>query len=79
MDAQRHDEAISYYTTALSLSPACPQGILIRRSKAWLATGSWEKARDDADQVHRFCLSQVILVDVSSSGNRTGSVVAIGV
>ncbi|KAN0087823.1 hypothetical protein V8E55_006444 [Tylopilus felleus] len=51
MDAQRHDKAISYYTTALSLSLACLQGILIRRSKAWLATGSWENARDDADRV----------------------------
>ncbi|KAN0087969.1 hypothetical protein V8E55_006590, partial [Tylopilus felleus] len=60
MDAQQHDEAISYYTTALSLGPACPQNVLIRRSKAWLATGEWEKARDDADQVHHFYKSFVL-------------------
>ncbi|KAI9462971.1 hypothetical protein HD554DRAFT_1425706 [Boletus coccyginus] len=51
VDSQRHDEAISHYTTALSLDPPSPQGILIKRSKALTATGSWKQALDDANQV----------------------------
>ncbi|KAF8546186.1 WD40 repeat-like protein, partial [Imleria badia] len=50
-DTQRYDEALSYYTSALSLSSPSPQGILIKRSKAFLATGSWRLALDDANQV----------------------------
>ena len=54
VDAQRYDEAISRYTSALSLNHPSAQGILIRRSKAFLAIGSWKQALDDANQVHRF-------------------------
>lgn len=53
-DAKRYGDAISYYTTALSLSPPSPQDILIKRGEAFIAAGSWEKAVDDALQVHRF-------------------------
>ena len=52
--AQRYDEAISLYTTALSLKPRFPQDILVKRSKMYLTVGSWEQARDDANQVHHF-------------------------
>ncbi|KAF8432243.1 hypothetical protein L210DRAFT_3558822 [Boletus edulis BED1] len=51
VDALRHDEAISHYTTALYLVSSSPQAILIKRSKAWLATGSWKQALDDANEV----------------------------
>ena len=54
MDAQRYNEAISHYSTALSLNLPSPQGILAKRSKALLATGSWKQALDDANQVHHF-------------------------
>ena len=77
MDAQRYDEAISHYSTALSLNSPSPQGILIKRSKARVATGSWKQALDDANQVHHFCLVKVNLVD-PLSGNHTRSVVAMG-
>ncbi|KAF8436838.1 hypothetical protein L210DRAFT_3631882 [Boletus edulis BED1] len=50
-DALRHDEAISHYTTALYLVSSSPQAILIKRSKAWLAIGSWKQALDDANEV----------------------------
>ncbi|KAF8439913.1 hypothetical protein L210DRAFT_3760855 [Boletus edulis BED1] len=50
-DAQRYDEAISHYTFALSLDPHSAQSILIKRSKAFLETGSWKQALDDANQV----------------------------
>ena len=54
LDSQRHDEAVSNYTTALSLDPPSPQGILIKRSKAYLAAGSWKQALDDSNQVSPF-------------------------
>ena len=79
MDAQRYDEAISRYSTALSLNPPSPQGILIKRSEAHVATGSWKQAIDDANQVHHFHLMEVDLVDPLSSGNHTRSVVAMGI
>ena len=65
VDARRYDEAISLYSTALSLNPRLPQSILIKRSKARVATGSWKQAIDDANQVRHFCLVEVNLVDPS--------------
>jgi len=62
MDAQRYDEAISHYTTALSLNPPSPQGILIKRGKVFMATRSWKPALDDANQVRHFFLVEVILL-----------------
>ena len=53
VDAQRYDEAISHYSTALSINPPSLQGILTKQSKARVATGSWKQALDDANQVHR--------------------------
>ncbi|KAF8555027.1 hypothetical protein OG21DRAFT_963376 [Imleria badia] len=51
VDAQRYDEAISHYSTALSLNPPSPQDILVKRIKACVGTGSWKQAADDANQV----------------------------
>ncbi|KAF8127572.1 hypothetical protein EV363DRAFT_1343658 [Boletus edulis] len=53
VEAQQHDEAISHYTIALSLKPRSPQGIVVKRSKAYLATGSCKQALDDANEVIR--------------------------
>ena len=61
MDTEEYHDAISHYTTALSLSPPSPQGMLIKRSRAFLATGSWQPALDDANQVHRFSHMRVSL------------------
>ena len=58
--AQRYDEAISLYTTALSLKPRSPQCILVKRSKMYMAVGSWEQALDDANQVHHFVTGRSI-------------------
>ena len=60
--AQRYDEAISLYTTALSLKPCSPQGILIKRSKTYITVGLWKQALDDANQVHRFVAGRSILL-----------------
>ncbi|KAF8135599.1 hypothetical protein EV363DRAFT_1321005 [Boletus edulis] len=56
VDAKRYSEAISRYSTALSLI-STSQTILIKRSKAWLATRSWKEALDDANQVVTLDLS----------------------
>ena len=73
--AQRYDEALSLYTTALSFKPRSPQGILVKRSKMYMTVGSWEQALDDANQVHHFVTGrsiplthchQVIKLDPSS-------------
>ncbi|KAI6041631.1 hypothetical protein EDC04DRAFT_3089025 [Pisolithus marmoratus] len=47
----KHDDAISQYSTALSLSPPSPAGLLIKRSRARAAKGLWEDALQDADEV----------------------------
>ena len=63
VDAHRYDEAISHYSSALSLNFPSAQAILIKRGKARMATGSWTQALDDANKVHHFCLMQVNPVD----------------
>ena len=44
-----------------------------------MATGTWEQALDDANQVHHLSLVQTILIDalLLSSGDHTGSVVTM--
>ncbi|KAF8439762.1 hypothetical protein L210DRAFT_3645759 [Boletus edulis BED1] len=51
MDTRQYELAITQYTTALSLDPFTPQGILLKRSKAFLETGLWKQAVDDANEV----------------------------
>ena len=58
--AQRYDEAISLYTTALTLKPRSPQSILVKRSMMYMAVGSWEQAVDNANQVHHFVTGRLI-------------------
>jgi hypothetical protein len=51
MRAKRHDVAICQYSVALSLNPATPQGLFIKRSKAHIARGLWQDAVNDANMV----------------------------
>ncbi|KAF8127365.1 hypothetical protein EV363DRAFT_1344502 [Boletus edulis] len=51
ISAQQLDEAITQYSTALSLHPVTPQGVFMKRSKAYIAKGLWEDAIDDTNQV----------------------------
>ena len=62
MDAGRYDVAIADYSTALSLGSSPPQSILIKRSKACVATGSWTQALDDANRVRLFLPRRSILL-----------------
>ena len=57
--AQEHDEAITQYSTALSLNPIVPRDVLMKRSKVYMEKGSWGDAIDDMNQVRHFCLVQV--------------------
>ena len=52
MEAQRHDDAITQYSVALSLNPAVQQDILVKRSKVYVTKGLWKEALDDTNQVH---------------------------
>ena len=63
MSAERLDEAISEYSAALSLDAPAPQGLFIRRSKAYIARGMWGDALNDANQVRSFVSCRFILVD----------------
>ena len=56
VETQRHDDAITHYSVALSLNPAVRKDILIKRSKLYVAKGLWENAMDDTNQVSHFCL-----------------------
>ena len=60
MSAGRHSGAISHYSAALSFDPSVPQGLFIKRSKAYIAMRLWEEALNDADKVRS------ILVQVDS-------------
>jgi len=78
MSAVRHDDAISHYSAALSFDPSVPQGLFIKRSKAYIATGLWGEALNDANKVLLFVPSTVVLVDNSSLGDHARSIIPMG-
>ena len=51
MNNTEYDEAISQYTTALSLDPATKQVLLVKRSMARVRKGGWGAALEDANEV----------------------------
>ena len=57
MHAGRHDDAICAYSDLLSLNPTSPQGLLIKRSRAYVAKGVWENGLKDANKVCPFPVS----------------------
>ena len=67
-DAQRYDEAISHYNIALSLNPPSTQGILTKRTKAFVAIGSWKRALDDVNEVRPLYPMHLHIADPLSSG-----------
>ena len=56
-EAQQHDEAITQYSTALSLNPVIPQDTFTKRSQVYMAKGSWEDAINDINEVCHFYLA----------------------
>ena len=47
----KHEEAIAWYTSALSVSPSNPIDIFGKRSRARAIKGLWEDALTDANEV----------------------------
>ena len=76
--AQRLDEAISVYSSALSLEPAAPSGLLVKRSKVYVAKGLWGKALNDANEVCSLFLPWSDLVDARSLGDYARFIVSMG-
>ena len=78
MSAEQYDDAISQYSAALSLDPAAPQGLLIKRSKAYIARGWWEDALNDANMVRPLNSRRSALIDTSSLGDHARPIVPVG-
>ena len=57
LNARQYDGAISQYTAALSLDPADPQDLLMKRSNAWMGKGAREDALNDAKEWTRLMLT----------------------
>ena len=55
LDSREYDGAIAQYTSALSLDPADPTEILVKRSKARVAKGLWGDALVDANEARASC------------------------
>lgn len=51
LSSGEHGEAISHYSSALSLDPANKVDILVKRSGARASRGLWEDALADANDV----------------------------
>ena len=78
MDAKQYDEAISQYTTALSLNPATPRDLLCKRSKAHAGKGEWVDALNDAEEVTHIKSLKFLYADGCYSGNKARFVFSIG-
>ena len=57
LNAKQYDEAVSQYTVALSLDPASPYGLLMKRSNAWMGKNAREDALNDAKEWTRLMLT----------------------
>lgn len=55
INSGEYDNAISRYTSALSLNPSNPIDVLVKRSKARASKGSWADALADATEVRPLC------------------------
>ena len=78
VDAQQYDDASARYSAALSLDPAIPRDVLIKRSKVYVAMGLWEEALDDTDQVCHSVLCGSDPLDAEDLGDSARSVVYMG-
>ena len=63
MDSRRRDDALEYYSTALSIHPANTQRFFILRSKVCTAKDLWEDALNDADEVSSVVLCKSLDIE----------------
>ena len=78
MNTSQCGEAISQYSVALAFDLVAPQGLFIKRSKAYIAGGLWDAALNDANKVCPFVSHMLVLVKISSPGDRARSIVSMG-
>ena len=64
MNTQHYDVAISQYSAALALHPVAPQGLFIKRSKAYIAEDLWEGALNDTNKVCPFVWRRLVHLEI---------------
>ena len=63
IDARQLDEAISQYSTALTLNPTTPQALLAQQRKTCAVPGMRGNALNEANEVCHFLVSKCVVVD----------------
>lgn len=71
MDSHRHDEALQYYSAALSVHPTNTPGYFILQSKLFIAQGLWKDALIEAKKVSIIVSCKSPHVNEELSGNCT--------
>lgn len=72
------NEALRQYSSGLSLKPPSPHSLFVKRSKARVAIGLWQRALQDADEVSSIRLPLCALHDTCQLGSRAGPPIALG-
>ena len=62
MNTEQYDDAISQYSAALSFNPVVPQGLFVKRSKGYVASGLYEDALNDANKVCICVMCKLVLL-----------------
>lgn len=70
MQSKNPEVAIVQYSTALSLDPSNPAGLLVKRSKARAMLGLWEDALKDVDNVRFFFLGILTTLNFADPGDQ---------
>ena len=68
MNAKRYAEAVLRYSAALSLDPASPHDLLIKRSNAWANMGAPKDSLNDAKEWTRLMLTSGSWQDALTAG-----------
>ena len=79
LQSENPEEAIQQYSTALTLDPLNPAGLLVKRSKARAMSGSWEDALNDADGVGVFFLPYLTALNFADPGYQSGPFEPVGI
>ena len=66
------------YSTALSLNPTNPVGLLLKRSNARAMLGLWEDALKDADKVRLDSPWCLMILNSTDAGNQSRTFESVG-
>lgn len=78
-EAERNDEAVTQYSTALSLDPIFSQDLYVKRSRIYMAKGLWGDAIDDVTKVRHVCPHQVQFSHQGSLGDSAGPIIFLAI